>query len=610
MRNWDAIINRSDAISNRNQHNIHVVLIVLAVVCVYANSLDVQFVMDDEAIYSIGPQNSLEILLHGGPRRTADFTFALNYLLHGTHVTGFHLVNLVVHLITSITLYFFVASSMSALRLSFPSNTDDEGMLRFLKRFIPLSTALLFAVHPVQTQAVTYIIQRYTSMATLFYLLSALLYIRARIAFEISRSNTRPLLLGGAAVISGIMAVTSKQIAFTLPLMLLMLEIFLFKGRLITRRFLVISGVLGLAALSLALLNWHDNSLRDILFDLHLGTSENRYASRTTYFLTQTRVVLTYLRLLCLPVNQSLFYDYPLYTTLLSFPVAASLSVHILIISLMTILFRQSGQRLLAGEQAKGTLPRLAALGIAWFYIAMAVESSFFPITDVIFEHRVYLPSIGFFLTASAGVLTSVHGMRTGIKAAWSLLMIATLVLGCLTIARNQLWRDTLKLWQDTVNKAPNQYLALSNLGIEYLERSKPEIAIPLFVRAIELRPQLDFNLKIYLGEALQETHLIDYSRFTTGKEYLRADGGSSSYKSASVMFNNLGLAYEYLRLPEEAMTSYTKSLRIDPSYDLAWYNLGLLSAKSGDREQTIIAMKRLKMLHSQLAESLSSKVP
>jgi protein O-mannosyl-transferase len=606
MRNLDGIRSSWETISKRNLHSIHIVLIALAVVCAYANSLDGQFVMDDEAIFSIGPRNLRDILLQGGPRRIANFTFALNYLLHGPHVTGYHLVNLAVHLFACITLYFFVSSSMSALRLSFPSNTDDAGAFHFLERFIPFSAALLFAVHPVQTQAVTYIIQRYTSMATLFYLLTALLYIRARIAFETSPNYPRPLLLGGAAVLSGILAVGSKQIAFTLPLMLFILEIFLFKGRLINRRFL---GILGLVALTLALMNWHDSSLRDILFDLQHGTSEDRYAARTTYFLTQSRVVVTYLRLLCLPINQSIFYDYPLYTTLLSLPVAASFSVHILIISLMAILFRLSGQSLLAGDHVKGALPRLAALGIAWFYIAMAVESSIFPITDIIFEHRIYLPSAGFFLTTSAGVAAAVNGRRAGVKTAWSLLLITTFILGGMTIARNQVWGDTLKLWQDTVNKAPNQYLALSNLGIENLDRHNPDAAIRLFVRALELRPELDFKIKVYLGEALQETHLIDESRFTTGKEYLRPNGGSSSYKSTSVMFNNLGLAYEYLGSPESAIISYTKSLRVNPAYDLACYNLGLLSAMRGNRDQAASALSRLKSLNPSLAAKLSASM-
>lgn len=610
MKHLDGIRNSCESFLKRNPHSIHIVLIALAVVCVYANSLDVQFVMDDWAIFPIGPQNLVDILLHGEQRRIADFTFALNYHLHGTHVTGYHLVNLAVHLLASLTLYFFVSSSISALRLSFPSNSDDGKVFHFSERFVPVATALFFAVHPIQTQAVTYIIQRYTSMATLFYLLSALLYIRARIAFEASRSYPRPLMLGSAAVLSGIMAIGSKQIAFTLPLMLSAIEIFLFRGKLLNRRFFIVSGMLGLSALALALLNRHESSLNDILFDLHHGTSENLYASRITYFLTQLRVVVTYLRLLCLPINQSILYDYPLYTTLLSLPIAASLFFHILIFSVTSILFRQSGLRLLAGDLVKGTLQRLMSLGVVWFYIAMAVESSFIPITDIIFEHRVYLPSAGFFLSVSAGIAVTVNERRTGVKTAWTLLIIATLILGGMTVARNQLWGDTLKLWQDTVNKAPNQHLALSNLGIEYLEQHKPESAIPLFVRAIELRPQQDINVKIYLGEALQETHLIDESRFTTGKEYLRPDGGSSSYKMTSVMFNNLGLAYEHLGLPEKAIISYTKSLRIDPAYDLAWYNLGLLTAKRGDREQAIKAMKRLEVLHPRLAESLTPKIP
>lgn len=611
MKQTEGIKNSLRTLAEEHWRTIHIAGIILSVLVVYANSLDVPLVMDDAALLSIGPQNLLDILLHGEPRRITDFTFALNYLLHDTDVIGYHLVNLALHLCASITLYLFVGSSISALRLSFPPKTDSGGKLHFYEHFVPFSAALLFAVHPIQTQAVTYIIQRYTSMATFFYLLSALLYIRARIVFESSRTSPRTLLIGSAALLSGIMAIGSKQIAFTLPIMLFILEIFIFKGRLITRRFFITSGVFALAAIGFILLNRHDIHLKDILFDLHHATSEDSHASRTAYFLTQSRVVVTYLRLLCLPVNQSILYDYPLHTNPLSLPVVASLSLHVILFSVMAFLFRQSQQGLNNDDLEKGTLQRLMALSIAWFYIALAVESSIFPIRDIIFEHRIYLPSVGFFLAASAGIAMVANGKHTGINMAWSLLIIATLLLGGMTVARNRTWGDSLRLWQDTVAKAPNHHLAHSNLAFEYLVRNRPDMAIPLFVRALELRPELvAFKIKVYFGEALQETNLIDGWRFTTGQEYLLPDGGSSSYKSTSVMFNNLGLAYEYLGAPEKAVVSYKKSLRVDQGYDLAWYNLGLLAARTGDREQAIKSLKRLEQLNSQLAGLLSSRIP
>lgn len=583
-------------------------LLFIAVSSTYFNSLHVPFVMDDFVIYNFGPQNLLDILFHGGQRRFVDFTLAVNYHLHGTDYTGYHLVNIAIHLLASVTLYFLIASCFSALKLTFPLGSRDSNSFHFVEQFVPFATALLFAVHPIQTQAVTYIIQRYASMATLFYLLAAFFYVKARINIETHRSATKTSLLATAVTLSALVAFGSKQITFTLPLMLIVIEILLFKGKLLTRKVLLIAGIFGGVLLSLSLFNWHDSSLDDILFDLRQNTAEDRYISRTSYFLTECRVLITYLRLLILPINQSIFYDYPIYTTLFSFPVATSVTAHVLIISLMAFALRKSRRLLQHVNITHGILLRLMALGICWFYLAMAVESSIFPIRDVIFEHRVYLPSIGFFLAASTGIAITADCQLIPKISMWVLLTILTLVLGSMTIARNNLWNDTLELWKDTVNKAPKQHLALSNLAIEHLERKNPVAAIPLFVRALELRPQMDFRIKVYFGEALQESNLFDKSRFTTGMEYMQPDYTSSSYKSASVMFNNLGLAYEYMELPEKAVIAYTKALRINPTYDLAWYNLGLLSARIGDRNQVAKAIRQLEDLQPQLAKILVTK--
>ncbi len=591
----------------RFPHGIHIVLITLAVVCTYANSLSVPFIMDDEAIFPISLKGIPEILLNGGARRVADFTFAINYIVHGEHVTGYHLVNLFVHLCTTLTLYFFITHAIEAIHRSSSHTVGLEDSNEFSKLFVPFSAALLFAVHPIQTQAVTYIIQRYTSLATLFYLLTALLYIKTRVAFDTKRPRLQLLLLVLSVILTGMMAIGSKQIAYTLPLMLIILEILIFGGKLfLNRRFIIMGGILAVTFVVLAALNWNESTLKDILFDLHLGTSENRYTSRSTYFMTQLRVIITYLRLLFLPINQSIFYDYPLYTSPFSLPVAASLSVHVLTLTLSAFLYRISGQSLQSGHSDKGTLQRLASLGIIWFYICLLVESSFIPITDVIFEHRIYLPSAGFFLTVSTGLAFSAGKFRSGKKIAWLLFVVISLILGGATVTRNHLWSDSLKLWQDTVAKAPNQHLALSNLAIEFFNRDLPESSIPLFVKAIEIKPQLDYNIKVILGEALQKSGKFDEIRFTTGIEYLLPGGSASSYKSASVVFNNMGLAYEYLGLTQKAITSYIKALRINPAYDLAWYNLGLLSSRNGDHGQATSALVKLQEHNPGLATKLS----
>jgi tetratricopeptide (TPR) repeat protein len=272
-----------------------------------------------------------------------------------------------------------------------------------------------------------------------------------------------------------------------------------------------------------------------------------------------------------------------------------------------------SGRRMLSDERQLGVLQRLASLGIVWFYVTMMVESSIFPITDVIFEHRIYLSSVGFCLTAAAVTAMAGCSGTAGFKKAWSLFAVICVVLGGLTISRNQVWSNTLMLWQDTVRKSPNKDLAVANLAGEYMRLNMPGKALPLFVRALELNQVQLTDTKVYLGKALQCLE-IDGSRFTTGEEItsqvehtgrVTLDRKEKN-RLQSIMKNNMGLAYEYLGEAVKAKLSFRAALMINPEYDLAWYNLGLISIKSGDKEQAVKAQLQLEKLNPSLAGQLA----
>lgn len=593
------------AMSERQRLFLHLVVIIIAGALVYSNTLHVPFIMDDENIASIGAKDVLDIILHGGSRRVADVTFALNYRLHGLQVTGYHLINLVIHISVSITLYLFVNSVLAALRQSFPPPAPAKPETVLVDRFVPLVVALFFVVHPVQTQAVTYTIQRYTSLASLLYLMSIVFFIKGRLIYEKSNLNGYSWFLWGLSLTAGVLAVGSKEIAVTLPMMLFVVEIFLFRGRLINRKFLILGGVLCILCLAAGMYIWRDASLADFLYDLHHLTSEDPQLSRTTYFLTQTRVVVMYLGFLFLPIDQSLIHDLPLYTSPLSVPVIASLVLHLTLIAVAAYFYNKSEQNFKSHhDRGKAVLQRLVSFGIIWFYIAMSVESSIFPIMDIAFEHRMYLPSVGFFMSIVAGASLALNGRQTSWKVVMIPIAIIVIVLSAATLARNRVWNDALTLYEDTAKKAPNSVLALANLGDEYLLRNMPEKAIPCFVKAFELKPNLDAYTAVYLGEALQRLDVFS-ARFTTGKEYVLPGGGVSDYRFAGVVFNNLGLAYEYLGDREKAEKSYSKSLRIHPVYDLAWYNLGLLSISLGNKQQTARALVELQHINPSLEKAL-----
>lgn len=602
--------------SRRYRLLLHLGLVLIAGLTVYGNSFTVPFILDD--YYSLdfyGKKAFADHLLHGSARRVADITFALNYRLHGLQPAGYHVTNLAIHLSSAILLYFIMVSVVAALRVSYGTKLHLEDKSSLPERFLPLAVTLLFVVHPMQTQAVTYIIQRYTSLATFFYLAATLFFLRARLVLESRGSCRQTVLLFAGTITAALLAVGSKQIAVTLPGMLVAMEMLVFRGRLINRRFYAVCGVLVLMALVVVFIKWHPGSLDDFLFDLRHATAEDQRTPRATYFLTQTGVVASYLGLLCLPLGQSLVHDAPLYNSVLSIPVLASLALHLLLATAAVVLFRISGQKLSAGDWQRGVLQRLAAMGIIWFYLAISLESSVFPIIDVMFEHRIYLPSAGFFMTLTACAALLAQGRRVGVKALWGGLAVGCIILGSITISRNQVWNDPLQLWQEAAASAPNKWLAQANLGNEYLVRNMPEKAIPLYIRAMELNPALFFRTKVNLGDALKALHLYE-SRFTTGQEYILSGGtlgsGALDYSNMSrwesVISNNQGLAYEYLNEPEKAVKAYRLAVILNPEYDLGWYNLALLSVRLGDRPMVAEAAAKLKILNPGLANEVAQR--
>lgn len=580
-------------------------LLCVGIAC-YANSFTVPFVLDD--FYTIdyfGTQNLVNTLLHGSVRRIADVTFTLNYRLHGVEVFGYHLTNLCIHLVTSLLLYVLLESALSALRSSYPTHDTPAQTTWSAANIIPCATALLFVCHPIQTQAVTYIIQRYTSLASCFYLLSTWLFIRARLA--VIHNNSHPWRFAFGTALAGILAIGCKQTAATLPLMLLFLEVFLFRSRLLKRRFYLIgAGVTVAAILVLAALP------HDIMQALQQATTEDVQLSRSTYFFTQIRVVATYLRLLCLPLGQSLIHDPQMYTSLLAIPVLCAGILHLFIIAMALLLFKTSGQNLTSSEP-RGIYQRLISLGIFWFYCALIVESSFFPIRDALNEHRLYLPSAGFMLSVTALFAWAGHEKRSWIKPMVLLFAVLCGTLGFMTIKRNQVWQNPLALWEEAANTAPRRWLALANLANEYSRHNMPSQALSFYLRAIELNPELFFRAKIGLGVALQQLHAYDF-RHTTGEEYIGTGGklgsgviaASDKQKWDAVIFNNMGLAYEYEQNVVKAKAAYQAALMANPVYDLAWLNCALLAARTGEPEQAAQALRRLHTLNSKMAEELA----
>lgn len=614
MSSLRAVRHRMSSLGRGHWRLVSVALILFAGSLAYANTLHVPFFMDDHYLKYFEQRTLGDILFHGGARRVTDLTFALNYRLHGMQPAGFHLVNLSIHLAAAASLFFLTSALMAALRLSSPLDAQREEPDSPVERLIPLAVALLFTLHPVQTQAVTYIIQRYTSLATLFYLLSAFWFVRARLSVERGEPHHRVLMAGGIAFAAGLLALGSKQIAVTLPGILVAIELLVFRGRLLNRSFFLgclAAIVLGLAAGSV---HWWGSRLDEILLDLHLATAEDPHMSRGAYLLTQTRVVAAYLRLLFLPYGQSLLHEPPVYRTLFAAPVLLSLCLHLGLLGTALALFRRSGRLPAGSSREEWLLLRLTALGIVWFYGTMSVESSIFPIRDLMFEHRMYLPSAGFFISLTSGMAFLFHKQELNSSVICRWVALACILLGGATFARNQVWNSRLAIWQDTAQKNPRSALALANLGAAYLDGGMPGKALPLLIKALEIKPILDANSKVCIGKTLRALN-VDRKRFTTGEEFVRPGAamliGGPGYGTLteweSVLANNMALAYEYLGDYHKALDSVGVAVWLRPSYDKAWYNLGIISLRTGNTAAVAEALARLKELNPDLARDLQT---
>lgn len=365
---------------NRRFNLIAFGLIALMIFIAYSNTYTSSFHFDDNPAivenYSIKRMSmeNLKAIFHGS-RPIVNLSLMLNYYFGGLNVVGYHIFNIAVHIANSILLYLLV---LWTLKLP-----QSETRYREKAPVMALFAALLFALHPIQTESVTYIITRTELLAMFFYLATFLLFIQG------VRKNRFRYHLG--ACVTAFLAVGSKEWAVTLPAVLFIYDIlFLSDGRVRpalsrwkTYLLIALSWVQLVYTLDLS-------SATNSTVGFHVVTTSGSSITPLTYFLTSANIIWTYIRLFFIPINQNLDYDYPLAQTLLEFPTLVSFLGHIAVIGLAFWLYKKRGWTLIP-------------FGVAWFYIGLSPTQSVVPIKDVIFEHRVYMPSAGFFLAFVSG---------------------------------------------------------------------------------------------------------------------------------------------------------------------------------------------------------------
>ncbi|MBF0556022.1 MAG: tetratricopeptide repeat protein [Nitrospirae bacterium] len=552
---------------------VHLLIIAAVCVIIYSNSFKAPFMFDDytniiekNVIKDIGQdKDSYSLISPKANRRFVGvLTFALNYKLNGMDVAGYHVFNLIVHILSALAVYWLV---MLIFRTPF-FETFDPFLGRGLTAFF---TALLFAVHPIQTSAVTYIVQRYTSLATLLCLVSVLAYVKSRLTGSVPMRYA----LYTVSIISAIAAMRTKEIAFTLPVIAVLLEFLFLDGKLIKRILYLLPLLLTMLIIPISILANKSpeaaNALTIALNPKIIGSSLNLASitdiTRTEYLFTQFRVIVTYLRLLFVPVWLNLDYDYPVFRNFFKAEVVLSFLVVVSVFASAVYMLYKS----LAPNRSAA---RLYSLGILWFFIALSVESSVIPIKDVINEYRVYYPSVGFFIAVIAVVVWMVEKRGRPAKVyAISALSLIIVLFSAMTMMRNEVWADRVKLWEDTARKSPNKARPHYNLGYDYIRQGRVDDAAREFQTAIKLKP--DFadaysNLgDIYAAQGRMDEALEAF------KKAVQSD------PNFAVAYNNLGTIYDERGQLEEAAANYRTAIRLKPDYIDARLNLGNLLIKA-----------------------------
>lgn len=543
-------------------------LISVLSVVVYSNTFHAPFVLDDYIYILRNPDiTSLSNFWPpDGTRYTGYLSFAVNYRLGGYDVFGYHAFNIAVHIVNGLLVY-----ALARLTLETPlirSRTSGK-----YAQTIPLISALVFALHPVQTESVTYITQRFASLAALFYILSLVFYIKWRLG----KGGARGKAFYAFALLAALAAMKSKEISFTLPVMLALFEFSFFSGPLRKRFVRIIpffAAALTIPA-SFLLLKGAGSGVDERI--MQLQNIELGKLSSYEYFISQFRVIAKYLRLIIYPVDQNLLYDLPFYRSILIPEVFFSFILLAVILASSILLYMKS-------RKNGSAFGLFASFGVFWFFVALSIESSVIPIQDIIYEHRLYLPLVGLSLAfSSACALVLEKAERPGISPlALRLILVIVFAapLGAATYMRNNLWKDPFILWEDVAVKSPWSPLAHHNLGTEYFKKGMIDRSIEEFREAIRLAPDFDLPHKnlgaVYHGRGMFDEAIVEY------KAVLKAhpDNPETLY--------NIGLVHMDKGMLDDALRHFEAALKADPGYVEGYYGLGEVNFRAGRTQESI----------------------
>jgi Flp pilus assembly protein TadD len=576
------------------QQRFLLILLPLLIFITYSHTLHSPFVFDDIRNVSSNTATEVTDLSFANMRKAAVdspigtrpvsyITFAVNYFFHQHEVYGYRLVNLFIHMLNGLLLYLFL---MNTFKLPVLQNRIKHPF------WVAYLATMIWVIHPLQVQSVTYIVQRMNSLATLFYMLAFLCYLKARLG----GSSKRRWICAAASFISGLLALGSKEIAVTLPFFILLYEWMFFQDMdfVWLKRNTIVLAAAGFFLLVMAFIYVGRNPWQVIAAGY--GGRDFTIWER---LMTEPRVVLHYIELFVFPLPTRL-------TLLPEFSVSTSLiDPATTLPAMIGVMFIISTAMVLAKEM------RLISFSILWFLGNLVVESSLVPL-EIIFLHRTYLPSMMASLLVTHLVLQHVRSE----KFAKLMLFSGLLILTFWTYERNETWCDKVYFWRDCLQKNPTDYRVYNNLGKALEERGDVEVAIGMFEKAILVNPEHPRpynNLGValmnrgnineasdVLYKALEKVPENPETHYNLGlnhnarndlqkaeEHYLKAHKFSAKDSDPDV-HNNLGITMARQGKLKEAVEHFREAVRINNDDPFAHNNLGITLARMGENREAI----------------------
>ncbi|QQE12349.1 tetratricopeptide repeat protein [Planctomycetota bacterium] len=558
-------------------HHVLPLLMVVLGVLAYANSMYVPFVLDDvprvERYVGMSWGDFLNHIWFTS-RPIADATMYINGLISGADPWSYHLFNTIVHISGALLLFGIVRRVLMVGRFG--------ERLQKNAHWFAFAVAGLWLVHPLQTQAVTYVIQRHESLMGLFYIT----VIYSLIRLSESEKKETAIVWGVLGIVACFLGMATKQVMVTAPILAVLFDrCFIAKSwsEMVKKRGLYYVGLIA----SWGVIAWTMH-VESVAGDASAGF-DSKVLTPMQYLLSQGEVIVSY------------------YLKLAFWPDALVLDYYN---GVVPAILRENDPTWWMTCGVVGVLLLASFYGIArmkwwgfcgmWFFLILGPTSSFMPIIDIIFEHRMYLSLIAVICVTVFVVdwllvkLIASGSLRTLVEGGGIAIVLATLVF--LTYVRNIEYSSGISIWSSVVERVPFNARGWHNLGAAYDEDGQSDIALASFSKTLEIIPEHAETLNS-IGKIRLDQDFVEEAASLFQRAIKKND------QSAHYHYN-LGRAYWTLKLLDQAELKFNDAIALNDEYATAYNNLGLVYAIQNKNEQAAEAFKKAIELDSGLTDA------